>query len=88
MKYLSSRFEDYIIECKKKNIHKELEQLTEYFTEKGFDGAHSGHEIVVFDVNKLNIKGVGDIPSTKEAWKIKARAKADELGIPYEDLGL
>ena len=62
--------------------------LTKYFTEKGFDGAHSGHEIVVFDVNKLNIKGVGDIPSTEEAFKIKARAQADKLGIPYEDLGL
>ena len=33
MKYLSTRFEDYIIECKKKNMHKELEQLTEYFTD-------------------------------------------------------
>ena len=63
-------------------------KLTEYFTEKGFDAANMGHEVVVFDANKLNIKGVGDIPSTKEAWKIKARAKADKLGIPYEDLGL
>ena len=33
MKYLSTRFEDYVIECKKKNMHKELEQLTEYFTD-------------------------------------------------------
>tara|TARA_B100001063_G_C16777864_1_gene567316 strand:- start:2591 stop:3547 length:957 start_codon:yes stop_codon:yes gene_type:complete len=31
MKYLSTRFEDYIIECKKKNMHKELEQVTESF---------------------------------------------------------
>ena len=63
-------------------------KLTEYFTEKGFDAANMGHEVVVFDANKLNIKGVGDIPSTEEAFKAKARAKADELGIPYEDLGL
>jgi len=47
-----------------------------------------GHEVVVFDANKLNIKGVGDIPSTEEAFKAKARAKADKLGIPYKDLGL
>ena len=63
-------------------------KLTEYFTEKGFDAANMGHEVVVFDANKLNIKGVGDIPSTEEAFKAKARAKADELGIPYKDLGL
>jgi len=63
-------------------------KLTEYFTEKGFDAANMGHEVVVFDANKLNIKGVGDIPSTKKAFIIKARAKADELGIPYKDLGL
>ena len=63
-------------------------KLTEYFTEKGFDAANMGHEVVVFDAGKLNIKGVGDIPSTEEAFKAKARAKADELGIPYKDLGL
>ena len=63
-------------------------KLTEYFTEKGFDAANMGHEVVVFDANKLNIKGVGDIPSAEEAFKAKARAKADELGIPYKDLGL
>ena len=62
--------------------------LTKYFTEKGFDAASMGHEVVVFDADKLDIKGVGDIPSTKEAFKIKARAQADKLGIPYEELGL
>ena len=62
--------------------------LTKYFTEKGFDAASMGHEVVVFDAGKLDIKGVGDIPSTEEAFKVKARAKADELGIPYKDLGL
>ena len=62
--------------------------LTKYFTEKGVDAASMGHEVVVFDAGKLDIKGVGDIPSTEEAFKAKARAKADELGIPYKDLGL
>jgi hypothetical protein len=62
--------------------------LTEYFTEKEFDAAHAGHEVVVFEPNKLNIRGVGDISSTEEAFKAKARAQADKLGIPYEDLGL
>lgn len=33
MKHFSARFEDYIIECKKNNIHKELEQVTEYFSD-------------------------------------------------------
>ena len=63
-------------------------KLTEYFTEKGFDAANMGHEVVVFDAGKLDIKGVGDIPSTEEAFKAKARAQADKLGIPYKDLGL
>ncbi len=62
--------------------------LTEYFTEKEFDAAHAGHEVVVFEPSKLNIRGVGDISSTEEAFKAKARAQADKLGIPYEDLGL
>jgi hypothetical protein len=62
--------------------------LTKYFTEKGFDAANMGHEVVVFDAGKLDIKGVGDIPSTEEAFKTKARAQADKLGIPYKDLGL
>ena len=62
--------------------------LTKYFTEKEFDAASSGHEVVVFEPNKLNIRGVGDVPSTEDAFKEKARAMADELGIPYEDLGL
>ena len=72
----------------KANDSERSAKLTEYFTEKGFDAANMGHEVVVFDANKLNIKGVGDIPSTEEAFKAKARAKADELGIPYKDLGL
>ena len=63
-------------------------KLTKYFTEKGFDAASMGHEVVVFDAGKLDIKGVGDIPSTEEAFKAKARAQADKLGIPYKDLGL
>jgi len=63
-------------------------KLTNYFTEKGFDAAISGHEVVVFDVEKLNIKGIGDIPSSEEAWKVQARAAADSLGIPHEELGL
>ena len=32
MKYLSSRFEEYVIECNKKNIHGELTNVTDYFT--------------------------------------------------------
>ena len=32
MKYLSSRFEEYVIECNKKNIHSELTNVTDYFT--------------------------------------------------------
>ena len=63
-------------------------KLTKYFTGKGYDAANSGHEVVVFDADKLSIKGVGEIPSSDEAFKIKARAMADKLGIPYEDLGL
>ena len=63
-------------------------KLTEYFTGKGFDAAIMGHEVVVFDAGKLYIKGVGDVPSTEETFKAKARAQADKLGIPYKDLGL
>ena len=32
MKYLSSRFEEYVIDCNKKNIHGELTNVTDYFT--------------------------------------------------------
>ena len=72
----------------KKNDPERSATITKYFMDKGFDSASMGHEVVVFGTDKLNIRGVGDIPSTDEAWKIKARAKADELGIPYEELGL
>ena len=40
------------------------------------------------DAGFRDIEGVGDIPSTEEAFKAKARAQADKLGIPYKDLGL
>ena len=33
MKHFSTRFEDYIQESKKKNLHKELDQVTNYFTD-------------------------------------------------------
>ena len=62
--------------------------LTKYFTEKEFDAARSGHEVVVFEPSKLNIRGDGNIPSTEDTFKARARAQADKLGIPYEDLGL
>ena len=32
MKYLSTRFEDYINECKGKNFHKEILNVSEYFS--------------------------------------------------------
>ena len=33
MKHFATRFEDYIQESKKKNLHKELNQVTDYFTD-------------------------------------------------------
>ena len=34
MKYLSSRFEEYISECKSSNLHKELEDINDKLSKK------------------------------------------------------
>ena len=54
-------------------------KLTKYFTEKGFDAASMGHEVVVFDAGKLDIKGVGEFHQPRKLLKLKQEPKPTNL---------